>query len=293
MNQAAPVSVVLRAMLLIGMLGFGLLLEHWRPLRKATQPKAYRVVVNLGLAAVGVLALRFLFFPLVLQVSEKTVAGHFGILPRLGLPAVGGLIVAVLALDYTLYVWHWMNHKIPFLWRFHNVHHVDLDLDVSTASRFHFGELILSTGFRSAQVVLLGIDPFTLILFETLVTTAAQFHHSNIRLPIQIERFLNKVIVTPRMHGIHHSIVQNETDSDYSTIFSFWDRLHHTIQLNVPQAKVTIGVAAYRDPRELGFFATLWLPFRKQRDWLLPDGTHPIRIAKDVEESAGRKCLLA
>ena len=283
-------SVQFRVSLLLGMLCLGLLVERLRPLRRVTQSKMHRVAINLGLAAVGAVVLRFGFFPIVFRVSQQTVENHWGLFSQLELPGFVEVLLAILALDYTLYIWHWMNHKIPFLWRFHNVHHVDLDLDVSTASRFHFGELILSTGFRSGQALVFGIDPFTLILFETLVTTAAQFHHSNIRLPIRLERILNKVIVTPRMHGIHHSIVQEETDSNYSTIFSFWDRLHRSVRLNVRQSDVTIGVAVYRDENELSFIKSLWMPFGKQRAWRLPDGVVPRRLNK---ESSGSGALSA
>jgi len=277
MIEAQPFSIALRGTLLVVALAVFLWIECRRPLRKVTQPKFRRVMVNLGIAAVGALALRLVFFPIVLFTSDWTAQTRFGILPLLELPAAVEIVIAILALDYTLYIWHWMNHKIPFLWRFHNAHHVDLDLDVSTASRFHFGELILSTGFRSGQVVLFGINPFVLILFETLITTSAQFHHSNIRLPFRFEKILNRIVVTPRMHGIHHSIVRDETDSNFSTIFSFWDHLHRSIRLNIPQQAITIGVAAFRDPKELGFLRTLLLPFGKSRAWRLSDGSVPGR----------------
>jgi sterol desaturase/sphingolipid hydroxylase (fatty acid hydroxylase superfamily) len=270
-------SIPLRLAILLLMFIICLWVEQKKPLRKTTQKKASRVITNLGIAAVGAVSLRLLFYPIVLFVSAWTLREEVGILNYFKLPVALHLIVAILALDYTFYFWHLLNHKSPFLWRFHNVHHVDLDLDVSTASRFHFGELIISTSFRSGQILLLGIDPFTLVLFETLITTSAQFHHSNIRLPEAFERQLNKLIVTPRMHGIHHSIVREETDSNFSTIFSFWDRIHKSLKLHIPQDKIIIGVASYRLPKESRFLNSLVIPFIKQRPWKLPDGTMPKR----------------
>ena len=292
MIEAQPFSITLRATLVFAALAIFLCWEHLRPLRKVTQPKFRRVVINLGIAGVGAIALRLVFFPVVLFISDWTAHARFGILPILDLHWALEALIAIVLLDYTLYIWHWMNHKIQFLWRFHNAHHVDLDLDVSTASRFHFGELILSTGLRSGQVVIFGINPFVLILFETLITTAAQFHHSNIRLPFRLERILNKVIVTPRIHGIHHSIVQGETDSNFSTIFSFWDHIHRSIRLNIPQQSITIGVAAYRNSKELGFFKSLLLPFGRPRAWRLPDGSVPGREPlREIEITPPRRLV--
>ena len=277
MDQLIPFSTSVRLATLILIFLFCLWLENKYPLRKTKHPKARRLTVNLGLATVGAIVLRISFYPIVLLISEWTFKENIGLLNYTKLSLVAQLFVSILLLDYTLYIWHRLNHKIPFLWRFHNAHHVDLDLDVSTSMRFHFGELILSTGYRSAQIILFGINPFTLILFETLTTAAAQFHHSNIKIPLRVERIINLFLVTPRMHGIHHSIVQTETDSNFSTIFSFWDRLHKSMKFCIPQDKIIIGVAAYRSLSETNFINTLVMPFTKQKAWKLPDGSIPVR----------------
>lgn len=258
------------------LLSLSLLEVRW-PLRQVTQAKARRFMINLGLAGFAALVLRLSFFPLVLQISYITENRGWGIFPALALPSYVQIPLAILALDYTLYLWHRLLHKIPFLWRFHNVHHIDLDMDASTALRFHFGELALSSFYRSAQIVLFGIDPWTLILFETSVTAFALFHHSNLRLPLMLEAFLNRLLVTPRMHGVHHSIVQEETDSNFGTIVTFWDRLHKTLRLHIPQALITIGVPSYRDPKEQTFLRSLLIPFQRPRKWALPDGSVPMR----------------
>ena len=269
----------LRLSFFVGMFMLCLVLEKIRPLRRTTLPKQQRVLSNLMIAAIGFLTLRTFFLPMVIAVSQWTVEHQIGILPQLTLPQMLFIPLALLLLDYTHWVWHWLNHNVPFLWRFHNVHHVDMDMDVSTGSRFHFGELVFSTFFRSAQVILIGVDPLSLVIFEIATTLSSQFHHSNILLPAQLDRWLSFIFVTPRMHTIHHSIVLTETDSNYSTIFSVWDRVHRTHNLNVSADEVIIGVAPYRNPAELGLIKSLALPFTKQREWALPDGSVPKRLS--------------
>jgi sterol desaturase/sphingolipid hydroxylase (fatty acid hydroxylase superfamily) len=175
---------------------------------------------------------------------------------------------------------------VPFFWRFHNVHHTDLDMDVTTAARFHFGEIFFSIGFLSVVLLAFGIAPLTFAVFFIVFEAAVSFHHSNWRLPIGLERILNLVIVTPRMHGIHHSIVQRETNSNWGTVFCWWDKLHRTLRRDIPQNEITIGVAAYRDERELTLGQLLVLPFRKQREWRLPNGLEPDRKPRPTHQLA-------
>jgi sterol desaturase/sphingolipid hydroxylase (fatty acid hydroxylase superfamily) len=189
-------------------------------------------------------------------------------------------------MDYAYWWWHWANHMVPIFWRFHNVHHTDLDMDVSTAARFHFGEMIFSIGFLSLAVTVFGISPVMLVSFFIALEAATLFHHSNWRLPIKVERILNLIIVTPRMHGIHHSIVQRETNSNWGTIFCWWDKLHRTLRRDIPQNEITIGVAAYRDEHELTLGKLLGLPFRQQRPWRLPNGQQPDRPPRSADELA-------
>lgn len=156
-----------------------------------------------------------------------------------------------------------------------------------------FGELLLSSGFRTGQIVVFGVDPFTLVLFETMIAAAAQFHHANVRLPLRLERALNLLFVTPRMHGIHHSLVRSETDSNFPTVFSFWDRLHRTNRLDVPQGEVVIGVPGCRDAGELSFLGCLLLPFRPLRPWRLADGSVPSRVRAGASPSPRSEQLAA
>jgi len=157
---------------------------------------------------------------------------------------------------------------------------------VSTAARFHFGEMVFSIGFLALAVVAFGIPPIMLLVFFLCLEVATLFHHSNWRLPIGLERILNLIVVTPRMHGIHHSIVQRETNSNWGTIFCWWDKLHRTLRRDIPQNEITIGVAAYRDEKELTLAQLLVLPFRKQREWRLPNGLEPDRKPRPGDQLA-------
>jgi sterol desaturase/sphingolipid hydroxylase (fatty acid hydroxylase superfamily) len=187
-------------------------------------------------------------------------------------------------MDYTLYLWHVLTHRLPFLWRFHIAHHVDLDLDVSTALRFHSGELAFSTGWRAAQILLIGVSPDALSIWQVLTLLSVIFQHSNVRLSFALEHRLNRLVVTPRMHGIHHSIVREETNSNWSSGLTIWDWLHGTLRLNVPQEEIIIGLPAYREPKDLGLLDVLALPFREQRSiWLLPGNGEPARVSAPIK----------
>jgi sterol desaturase/sphingolipid hydroxylase (fatty acid hydroxylase superfamily) len=250
--------------------------ERRFPLREAKRPKLKRFLVNIGLSGLALATGVYIVAPVALALATRSTS--FGLLNVLPLPPTVKFILGFLAMDLTFYYWHRANHVFLIFWRFHNVHHIDPDMDVSTSLRFHFGEVLYSTGFRALQIYLLGISVLTYLVYEVAFQCATLFHHSNVRLPIKLERALNKIIVTPRMHGIHHSIVKHETNSNYSVIFRWWDLLHGTLRLNVKQADIVIGVPAYMDLQDNKFLNLLILPFRKQREyWRLRDGKQPER----------------
>ena len=264
-----------------------LLWLQWRfPLRRQHFSVLHRLVRNFVLSIPGFAIVRLAMLPIPIAVGMWAQDRDIGLLNWIPLTGWAAGVATFLLMDYAYWWWHWANHMIPLFWRFHNVHHTDLDLDVTTAARFHFGEMIFSVGFLSLAVILFGIGPIMLIVFFITFETATLFHHSNWRLPVCVERMLNHVIVTPRMHGIHHSIVQRETNSNWGTIFSWWDRLHRTLRRDVPQEAVTIGVAAYRDEHELTLGKLFALPFRKQREWRLPNGEEPYREPQPAEKLA-------
>lgn len=253
------------AIFLICFFIFLFIMETFFQLRKRTQSRFSRIVTNAGVASIGFLTLRLTLIPVLVWMATFAEINKLGILYFFDLPAWLTVVGAFLFLDYFNYIWHVLNHHVPFLWRFHNVHHTDLDLDVTTAVRFHFGEVLASVVFRGIAVLLVGAGPLTVLFYEIIYEAATNFHHSNWRLNKNIEQFLQLFIVTPRMHGVHHSIKLQETNSNYSVIFSFWDRLHKTLRLHIPQEQIVIGVPSYRDPKELTFLELLKLPFKKQK----------------------------
>jgi sterol desaturase/sphingolipid hydroxylase (fatty acid hydroxylase superfamily) len=251
-----------------------LVFERFAALRRPKRPLLPRLLINAGMSVLAFGAAMLVVRPTALAVLQWASDKPFGVLHMLPMPPIVQFVVSFLLMDLTFYWWHVANHRVQFLWRFHNVHHIDPDLDVSTALRFHFGEVMLSAGFRAIQVTAIGLSVGMFAMYELAFQANTLFHHSNVRLPIRIERLLNVVLVTPRMHGIHHSQVRDETNSNYSVVFSWWDRLHRTLGLNVPQSDIVIGIPGYSDPADNSLWSDLVLPFRRQRDYFLrPDGT--------------------
>lgn len=175
----------------------------------------------------------------------------------------GGLLLDLLLLDLWIYFWHRANHELPWLWRFHQVHHRDLFLDTTTALRFHFGELLLSALARAAVIVLAAVPLASVLVFEGLVTASALFHHSNVRLPPALERALARVIITPSRHWVHHHAVRRDTDSNYGTILSGWDALFGSRSATQRTPDLTIGVEG---AAELSLPRLLLLPWRGTRE---------------------------
>jgi sterol desaturase/sphingolipid hydroxylase (fatty acid hydroxylase superfamily) len=272
----------LSASVTLGAFGALVWFERRRPLRREVEPKRTRDVRNLAVAAAGAATLHVLERPVIEPLARLVERRRWGLLKRARLPARAEAAAAVLLMDYTLYVWHVLVHRVPFLWRFHLVHHADLDLSASTALRFHFGELALSVPWRAAQVLLIGVSPRSLSVWQAALMVSILFHHSNVRLPAALERRLVRVVVTPRMHGIHHSAVPEEMNSNWSSGLTIWDRLHGTLRLDVPQDGVTIGVPGYRSPQEVTLGRVLAMPFGRE---------HPAchgRLSAAVPRSARR-----
>ena len=263
---------------MLGALAAILWAETRQPLRRQEHDKVRRNVRNLAVAGMSAATLQVLERPVVEPLARMVEERRWGLLKQVPLPAWAEMALAVALMDYTLYLWHVLTHKVPFLWRFHVVHHCDLDMDASTALRFHFCEMAISVPYRAAQVLTLGVSPRPLSIWQTLLFVSILFHHSNVRLPLWLERHLSRWIVTPRMHGIHHSIMQEETNANWSSGLTIWDRLHGTLRLDIPQDEIEIGVAAYRREEQVTLPRLVEMPFVEQPpSWLLPDGTKPER----------------
>jgi len=267
--RSAPSAITAIVIILAG--GSMLLAERFAPLRRSVESKLRRVGRNLTIAVVSVALTPLLQAPLLQPVASWIVRDHIGLLQLTNWPRWVETLIGIVLLDYTLWWWHWANHRVPFFWRFHLVHHADRDLDTSTALRFHFGELLLSIPVRAVQMTLIGVDPRTLWLWQTILFASILFHHANVRLPLAVERVLVRLIVTPRMHGIHHSDRIEETNTNYSSLVSVWDLLHRTLRLDVPQERIVIGVPAFNRESDVTIGKMLLLPFRPQSDdWRAP-----------------------
>lgn len=247
-------------------------LERRRPLRKRVEAVLPHNARNLVFAGLGALTTILIEAPLIQPLARLVEERHWGITGLFGLHGTVAALAALVLMDYTFYLWHILLHRVPALWRFHAIHHVDLDLDTSTALRFHFGELLLSVPWRAAQVLIIGLSPLTFSLWQVWFALCVMFHHSNVRLPIRWERLINRLLVTPRMHGVHHSNIEAETNSNWSSGLTCWDWLHGTLRLKVPQEKIKIGLPAFQDVDALDLSAILAMPFREQPDyWRSPD----------------------
>jgi sterol desaturase/sphingolipid hydroxylase (fatty acid hydroxylase superfamily) len=229
-------------LLLLGGLAALCWLERRRPLRQRVAPAVPRWMRNMMVGAGAALVVSMIETPVVQPLSRMVERRRLGLAPRLGLPLAAEGVASLLLLDYTLYLWHVLLHRVPTLWRWHAVHHADPDLDVSTALRFHAVEMLWSLPWRCAQVLLIGVPLKTLAWWARLTAAEVMFHHANLRLPERLERALGCWIVTPRQHGIHHANIAACQRTNLSSGLALWDRLHGTACREVPQDSITIGL---------------------------------------------------
>lgn len=241
----------------VGLLWF----EHKRSLRRIVDSKLKRDSRNLAIAGLAAVAIQTIEVPVALAVARATEEARGGLLQIEAIPDWAKPLVGLLLLDYSLYIWHRLTHRVPLLWRFHRVHHIDREMDASTALRFHFGEITLSVAFRAAQMRLIGPSPGIYASWQMLLIVSILFHHSNIRLPLNWERRLAMVLVTPRLHAIHHSVDAEQLNSNWSSGLTIWDSLHGTLRTRVPQESIVIGVHGFRDDRDQELGNLLVHPF--------------------------------
>jgi len=270
-REAGPLGFWLGAGLAAAVFSLLTLGERRRPLRPSVEPKRRRLARNLAVAAVSAAVVQVCDRPLTRRAAALVERRRWGLLPQARLPRGMADALAFLLLDYTLWVWHVLLHRWMPLWRLHAVHHADLDLDASTGVRFHPLELLASVPWRVAQVVLIGAGPRALSRWQSALLLSVLFHHSNVRLPLALERFLALLLVTPRQHGIHHSVVEEERDSNWSSLLNVWDRLHGTLRLDLAQEAVTIGLPGLRDPRQVSLRHLAVLPLRPPQAWALSE----------------------
>jgi sterol desaturase/sphingolipid hydroxylase (fatty acid hydroxylase superfamily) len=228
--------------------------------------KAGRWYVNLGMFALGVVLVRFSVGALAITAAAYAEAAGFGVFNQVAAPFALEAIVAILILDLALYGQHVATHKAPALWRLHQVHHADVEMDITTGLRFHPIEIVLSLLWKGAVVLALGADPWIVLAYEVLLNGFALFTHANIRLVGPAERAVRLIFATPEMHRVHHSADPAETDSNYGNIFSIWDRLFGTYRRDPAggDAGLRIGLGRVRDQSRLGLGRMLLAPFRER-----------------------------
>ena len=256
----APLSPVITALGTAGAFIAFSIAESRRPLRRPREPRLRRHLRNIAVAGVTALITSAVQRVVLEPLMRRVETNRLGLLQRTNLGPVAQTVAGIVLLDYTLWWWHWLNHRKP-LWRFHVVHHLDRDLDASTALRFHFGEMALSVFFRAAQLRLLGADRLTVSVWQLMLLVSILFHHSNTDVGESLDHALSRAVVTPRMHGIHHSVVADETDSNWSSLFSWWDFLHGTFREDVPHWRIDIGAPTHPDMGDVALGSALRLPF--------------------------------
>lgn len=228
--------------------------------------KSKRWFVNLSMVVLSSLLLRIVFPAAAVGVAVLAEANGWGLFNILDIPPIVAFIAAFVILDFIIWLEHVVSHHIPLLWRIHRMHHVDTGFDVTTALRFHPLEIVLSMVWKGIIVVLIGAPVMAVLVFEIVLNGAAMFNHSNVKLPNKLDALLQKIIVTPDMHRIHHSVIQKETDSNFGFNFSLWDHLFntYTAEPSAGRKGISFGLEEYREPNTVNLFWLLALPFKRK-----------------------------
>ena len=240
-----------------GVLGIMAMWEKITPRRTLGVSKSLRWINNLGIVFLNTAVLRLIFPAAAVGMAALAETQGWGIFNYLQIPYWFVVIASVIMLDAVIYFQHVLVHAVPILWRLHRVHHADLDFDVTTGTRFHPIEIILSMLIKFAAIVVLGPPIVAVLIFEVLLNATSMFNHANVRMPLGVDRVLRLFIVTPDMHRVHHSIEDDETNSNFGFNFPWWDRLFGTYR-NQPRAgheQMTIGITTFRDRQHC-----TWLP---------------------------------
>lgn len=233
------------------------------PRRVLTTSKSARWFTNIGIVVINAVALRIVFPVAAVGIAIIASERGWGLFNNLPIPYWLAVVLSVAFLDFVIYLQHVMFHAVPSLWRLHMMHHADMDIDLTTGSRFHPVEIVLSMLIKMAAVMIIGAPAVGVILFEVLLNGTAMFNHGNVFLPLGLDRVLRLFVVTPDMHRVHHSVLPFETNSNFGFNVPWWDRLMGTYR---PQPRkghqgMTIGLNQFRDPSRLSLLRILAMPF--------------------------------
>lgn len=256
-------EALIRLGFFFGVLIFMAIWEFLRPRRVLTMSKLTRWLSNLGIVVIDNVILRLIFPVLAISVAVTGQENNWGLLNNFQLPFWLSVGLGVLALDFVIYLQHVMFHVLPALWRFHMMHHADLDIDVTTGLRFHPVEIIVSMIIKLSAVAAIGPSALAVLIFEVTLNATAMFNHSNVKMPFNVDKALRLIVVTPDMHRVHHSVIIRETNSNFGFNFPWWDRLFGTYrdQPSAGHEGMTIGLSQFRDPNRNNLFSMLMLPF--------------------------------
>lgn len=221
--------------------------ETWQPFFGQSLGRWTHAGRNLGMGLFNTVFAALAFGSLTTSVAYWTDEHQAGLLNAITLSSAGRFGLALILLDAWMYLWHRANHLVPLLWRFHRVHHSDRNMDVTTATRFHFGEQVLSSLLRLGLIPLLGIQIWNLVVYDTVVLCVILFHHADVSLS-RWDRWLRYLIVTPDMHKVHHSDRQSETNTNFSTVLSIWDRMAMSFRMRSDPKSIVFGLAEFTDP---------------------------------------------
>lgn len=239
--------------------------EWISPRRKLSQPKTNRWTINISMHLINTTFVYFFMGAIVYSTALLAKEEGWGLMNWLHFPQPLSLLLTVLILDFVIYLQHRFFHLIPHFWRFHRIHHTDLDFDVSTGIRFHPIEIMVSLIIKMIAIVLIGADPWGTVVFEIVLNASSLFNHANIFIPLPIDKKLRWVLVTPDVHRIHHSIFSNETNSNFGFSVTWWDRLCRTYrdQPKRPHTEMEIGLPSHRKAEKLKLVDLLILPALK------------------------------
>jgi len=256
---------LLRSSIFFGMMAVMALWEVFAPRRHRLLPRLLRWTNNLGLLVLNIAIARLIFPLAAVGVADFVADNGWGLMNVYEVPFLLAVVISVIALDFIIYLQHVLVHAVPALWRLHRVHHADPDFDVTTGLRFHPIEIILSLLIKFAAIVVLGAPVVAVVIFEILLNAGAMFNHANVRLPIGLDKVLRWVIVTPDMHRVHHSVEDDEANSNFGFSLTWWDRLFGTYieQPRGGHEGMIIGIHHYNDPKQVSWLhGMLSLPFR-------------------------------
>jgi len=256
-------EVLLRITLFIGVFAVIATWELRAPRRRLTTSKKDRWIANLGMVGLSTILLRIVFPTAAVGLAVVAEQNGWGWLNQFDMPAWAAVVLGVVLLDFVIYMQHVLFHAVPTLWRLHMVHHTDLDYDLTTGVRFHPIEILLSMIIKFGAITALGPSPLAVLAFEVILNACAMFNHGNIRLPQKVDSLLRGVIVTPDMHRVHHSIIKQETNSNYGFNLSIWDRIFGTYRAQPRDGHegMIIGLEQFRDASRLKLPQLLLLPF--------------------------------